>query len=161
VAPPVGLRPPYAATSANGAPVIPVTLLDEGGPFWTPIGGPFWTPIDTRDRRDRNCPTDHRDGEPATRLIRLSRIGGPSAGRIVDVAAIRLAKRERFVGLSICIERLSDLNRMLDMVALQRLDEQRIDRQARHRASMLNFHLNSRYHAGQSPHSDGEAVRPQ
>ena len=46
VAPPVGLRPPYAATSANGAPVIPVTLLDEGGPFWTPIGGPFWTPID-------------------------------------------------------------------------------------------------------------------
>ncbi|WP_426268150.1 hypothetical protein, partial [Sphingomonas sp. DC3200b1] len=25
----------------------PVTLLDEGGPFCTPIGGPFWTPIDT------------------------------------------------------------------------------------------------------------------
>lgn len=47
VAPPVGLRPPYAATSANKAPVIPVTLLDEGGPFCTPIGGPFWTPIDT------------------------------------------------------------------------------------------------------------------
>jgi len=46
VAPPVGLRPPYAATSANKAPVIPVTLLDEGGPFCTPIGGPFWTPID-------------------------------------------------------------------------------------------------------------------
>ncbi|WP_294195459.1 hypothetical protein, partial [uncultured Sphingomonas sp.] len=40
------LRPPYAATSANKAPVIPVMLLDEGGPFWTPIGGPFWTPID-------------------------------------------------------------------------------------------------------------------
>ena len=46
VAPPVGLRPPYAATSTNSAPVIPVTLLDEGGPFCTPIGGPFWTPID-------------------------------------------------------------------------------------------------------------------
>ena len=41
VAPPVGLRPPYAATSANKAPVIPVTLLDEGGPFCTPMGGPF------------------------------------------------------------------------------------------------------------------------
>ena len=37
VAPPEGLRPPYAATSANGASVITVTLLDEGGLFWTPI----------------------------------------------------------------------------------------------------------------------------
>jgi hypothetical protein len=46
VAPPVGLRPPYTATSANGTPAITVTLHDEGGPFWTPIGGPFWTPID-------------------------------------------------------------------------------------------------------------------
>ena len=49
VAPPVGLRPPYAATSTNSAPVIPVTLLDEGGPLCTPIGGPFWTPIDMRE----------------------------------------------------------------------------------------------------------------
>jgi len=46
VAPPVGLRPPYAATSTNGTPAIPVTPLDKRGPFWTPIGGPFWTPID-------------------------------------------------------------------------------------------------------------------
>jgi hypothetical protein len=45
-APPVGLRPPYAASSANDAPIMSVTALDEGGPFWTPIGGPFWTPID-------------------------------------------------------------------------------------------------------------------
>jgi putative transposase len=30
----VGLRPPYAATSA---PAIPVTPFEEGGPFWTPI----------------------------------------------------------------------------------------------------------------------------
>ena len=37
VAPLEGLRPPYAATSANGASVITVTLLDEGGLFWTPI----------------------------------------------------------------------------------------------------------------------------
>jgi hypothetical protein len=32
----------YAATSANDATVIPVTLLGEGGPFCTPIGGSFW-----------------------------------------------------------------------------------------------------------------------
>jgi hypothetical protein len=37
VAPLERLRPPYAATSTNGASVITVTLLDEGGLFWTPI----------------------------------------------------------------------------------------------------------------------------
>ena len=57
VAPPVGLRPPYAATSANKAPVIPVTLLDEGGPFCTPIGGPFWTPIDSEGFDDARLDT--------------------------------------------------------------------------------------------------------
>ena len=74
VAPPVGRRPPYAATSTNSAPVIPVTLLDEGGPFCTPIGGPFWTPI---DRQLPNCPA-YLNHLSTAELLRIIERDGPA-----------------------------------------------------------------------------------
>ena len=38
--PPVGLRPPYAASSAKTAPSINHPTSQQGGPFCAPIGGP-------------------------------------------------------------------------------------------------------------------------
>ena len=38
--PPVGLRPPYAASSAKPAPNIDQSMQHQGGPFCAPIGGP-------------------------------------------------------------------------------------------------------------------------
>ena len=40
LAPPVGLRPPYAASSAKTAPSINHPTSQQGGPFCAPIGGP-------------------------------------------------------------------------------------------------------------------------
>ena len=47
LAPPVGLRPPYATSRAKLAPNINRPHYRQGGPCSTPIGGPVWTPIDT------------------------------------------------------------------------------------------------------------------
>ena len=47
LAPPVGLRPPYATSRAKPAPPINGSHYRKGGPCSAPIGGPVWTPIDT------------------------------------------------------------------------------------------------------------------
>ena len=47
LAPPVGLRPPYATSRAKPAPPINGSHYHKGGPCSAPIGGPVWTPIDT------------------------------------------------------------------------------------------------------------------
>ena len=40
LAPPVGLRPPYVASSANDVPSVDARQRHKGGPFCMPIGGP-------------------------------------------------------------------------------------------------------------------------
>ena len=46
LSPPVGLRPPYAVSSAKPVPSINRSTQRQGGPFCAPIGGPDWTPFD-------------------------------------------------------------------------------------------------------------------
>jgi hypothetical protein len=95
------------------------------------------------------------------RLINFPRVGGPSARRIVDVAAICLRERERAIGLNAGDGQKRYRDRALGRIVLRRSDERSIDWHTRHRASMLNLHFDPCDDARQSTHGDGEAVSAQ
>ena len=97
-------------------------------------------------------------GHFSVEINSLPRIGGPSARRIIDVAAICLGERERAIGLNAGDRRKCDRDWTPGRIVFRRFNEHRIDRHARHRAGVLDLHFDPGDDSRQSTQRDRKAV---